>query len=81
MILQVTDVETTDRMLTTEQAAAFMKLSPSTIRQYVTRGLMTVGDQIGGAFLFSESECRRYLRERRPRGNPTFQKKRKSRRK
>lgn len=73
------DRETTERMLTTDEAAAMMKLSPHTVRRYVLLGLMHVERQIGRSYLFRESECRRYLRERRPPGNPNLQKRRKRR--
>lgn len=59
-------------MLTTDEAAQYLNLSPHTIRKYVQRGLLKPKQTIGTAYLFLKSECLRYKREKRPRGNPAF---------
>ncbi len=59
-------------MLTTVDAAKFLNLSEHTVRKYVQRGLLKPFRRIGSACLFLESECRRYKKEKRPRGNPAF---------
>lgn len=61
-------------MLTTEEAARFLKLSPHTVRKYVQRKLLIPKQTIGTAYLFLKSECSRYRKERRPRGNPKLMK-------
>ena len=65
-------LQANEKMLTTVDAAKFLKLSPHTVRKYVQRGLLVPYRRIGTACLFLESECRRYRREKRPRGNPGF---------
>lgn len=65
-------------MLTTKEAAIFMGLSEHTIRKYVERELLKPCKRIGTCCLFLESECSRYLKMRKPRGNPTFAKKKNS---
>lgn len=59
-------------MLTTEEAAELLKLAPATVRQYVRRGLLKPRRRIGQAFLFLKSECDRYAKQKKPRGNPNF---------
>lgn len=59
-------------MYTTTEAADFLKLSEHTVRKYVQRGLLTPARSIGNAYIFLESELRRYRKNKRPRGNPTF---------
>lgn len=59
-------------MFTTPDAAKFLKLSEHTVRKYVQRGLLTPSRSIGNAYIFLESELRRYKKNKRPRGNPTF---------
>lgn len=61
-----------EKMLTTREAAAYMGLSEHTIRKYVERKLLFPNQRIGTCYLFLESECNRYLKTRRPRGNPAF---------
>ena len=59
-----------DVFYTSREAAKYMGLSENTVQQYVKRGLMKPSKRIGLYMLFSKAECDRYLRERRPRGNP-----------
>lgn len=65
-------LQVNEPMLTTDEAARFLKLSPHTVRKYVQRGLLRPKQTIGTAYLFLRSECMRYKREKRPRGNPAF---------
>jgi len=58
-------------MYTTTEAAAYLKLSEHTVRKYVERGLI-VAKKIGHLNLVTKSECDRYKRERKPRGNPNM---------
>ena len=73
MILQVMDVESTDRMLTTKQAAAVLKVSESAVNGYVHRKLLKpCKERIGNTNCFLESEVKRFIGVRRGPGNPNF---------
>jgi excisionase family DNA binding protein len=58
---------------TCEQAADWLDMKPDTVRRYVHRGLIQAG-VLGGIYLIAESELKRFQRERRGPGNPTFSK-------
>lgn len=60
---------------TVPQAAEYMKLSQASVRQYVWDGTLE-SVKFGVARVISQKECDRYLKERRPRGNPSFKPKR-----
>lgn len=66
-------IKVTDTMLTTTEAAKRMGLSSHTVLKYLERGLIN-GKRIGPIWLITATECDRYKRERRPRGNPNLQK-------
>lgn len=59
--------------MTTTEAAKYMGLQPNTVAIYVQRGLIKAR-KVGPINLITKAECDRYLRERRPRGNPTLMK-------
>lgn len=58
-----------DTIFTTVEAANYLGFEEATVRQYLKRNLMH-GKKHGPVWLVTKSECDRYLRERRPRGNP-----------
>lgn len=60
--------------MTTTQAAEYLGLAANTVAVYVTRGLIKAR-KVGPINLITKAECDRYLRERRPRGNPNLVKK------
>jgi excisionase family DNA binding protein len=60
-----------DTVLTTTEAAKRMKLSEHTVRAYIDRKILKAR-KLGPIWLLTASECDRYLRERRPRGNPNL---------
>ena len=62
-----------DSVLTTTEAAKRMKLSKHTVLAYIERGLIKAR-RLGPIWLITASECDRYNRERRPRGNPLLAK-------
>jgi excisionase family DNA binding protein len=62
-----------DFPMTTTQAAKYLKLAPNTVFVYVQRGILKAR-KVGPINLISRTECDRYLRERRPRGNPNLHK-------
>lgn len=62
-------------VLDSNEAAEFLSLSVHTIHKHVQRGKLRPVRRVGTACLFLESELRRYKRERKPRGNPAFVKK------
>ena len=66
------EIQAKEPMLTTEDAAEFLNLTTNTVRKYVQKGKLRPFKRIGRACLFLKSECVRYKRERKPRGNPTF---------
>lgn len=59
---------------TCEQAADWLEMKADTVRRYVHRGLIQAGI-LGGIYLISEQELRRFSRERRGPGNPNLQRK------
>ena len=62
---------TSDTVLTTTEAARRMKLSKHTVLAYIERELIKAR-KLGPIWLLTASECDRYCRERRPRGNPNL---------
>lgn len=66
-------IKVTDTVLTTKEAGKRMGLSKVTVFAYIKRGLIKA-KKLGPIWLITASECDRYLRERRPRGNPNLQK-------
>lgn len=58
---------------TCEQAAEWLEMKADTVRRYVNRNLIQAGI-IGGIYLISEQELRRFRRERRGPGNPNLTK-------
>lgn len=60
--------------MTTTQAAEYLGLTRNTVAVYVQRGLIKAS-RVGPINLITKAECDRYLRERRPRGNPNLLKK------
>lgn len=68
-----TRVNAGDYVMTTSQAAKYLKLAEDTVRQYIRRNIIRA-TKAGPIYLVTKSECERYKRERRPRGNPTFSK-------
>jgi excisionase family DNA binding protein len=58
-------------VLTVAEAAKRMELSEHTVRAYIERGLIKAR-KLGQMWLITAAECDRYLRERRPRGNPNL---------
>lgn len=66
-------IEANMKLFTTTDVAAETGLKPDTIRKFVQRGVIRPQDSmIGNAYIFSESELKRFKRSRRRRGNPTF---------
>jgi len=61
-------------MMTTTQAAAYLGLQPTTIRQYISRALLKPV-KVGPLNLLSKDECDRFSQEKNPPGNPNFAKK------
>lgn len=57
--------------MTTTQAAEYLNLAPNTVFVYVKRGLLKAR-KVGPINLITKAECDRYLRERKPRGNPSL---------
>ena len=60
-----------DTVLTTTEAAKRMRLSEHTVRAYIDRGLLRA-KKLGPIWLITATECDRYSREKRPRGNPNL---------
>ena len=56
---------------TCEQAADWLEMKADTVRRYVHRGVIQAGI-IGGIYLISEQELRRFKKDRRGRGNPNL---------
>lgn len=73
-------LETKEKIYTTTDAAKFLGLEPTTVRKLVQRGLLIPHQQIGRSHVFLESEVKRYDEERRPSGNPNFQRENRIRR-
>lgn len=64
-------IKSSETMMTTTEAAAYLGLSDVTVRIYVQRGLLRA-KKIGPINLLTKSECDRYKKEKRPRGNPNL---------
>lgn len=62
---------TSDTAMTTAEAANFLGFAEDTVRQYIRRGLIRA-KKFGPVYLVTKSECERYRKERRPRGNPNL---------
>jgi excisionase family DNA binding protein len=60
-------------MLTTTQAAAALGITPSRVRQLIYAGELD-GHRVGPIWLVESASVARYSRDRRPRGNPAWQK-------
>lgn len=67
----IVPIKVTGTVLTTTEAAARMRLSKHTVVAYIERGLIKA-KKLGPLWLITAAECDRYLRERRPRGNPNL---------
>jgi len=65
-------IEANVKMLTTTDVAGLLGVKPDTVRKYVQRKQIVPFRMIGTAHLFKESECKRFARVRRKRGNPQF---------
>jgi excisionase family DNA binding protein len=59
-----------DRILTLEEAAAFMRLGPRTLRDWIARGRLkaTKTASRGGKFLILESDCIASIRQQQDTG-------------
>lgn len=57
-------------------AAKYLGYSEHTVRTYLLLGSLR-GKKLGQNWLVSQEECDRYLRTKKPRGNPNFKKKKK----
>lgn len=62
-----------DCLFTTTEAAEYLNLSRHTVSVYIGRGLLKT-EKHGPLNFIKKSECDRYSREKRPRGNPMFHK-------
>jgi len=63
--------------MTTTKAAEYLGLSPNTVFVYIQRGLIKA-TKIGPINVVTKAECDRYKRERKPRGNPHFPRKKRA---
>jgi excisionase family DNA binding protein len=63
-------------LLTTAEAAKSIGVAQDTVRKYIQRKLIKPFGTIGSAYLMTAGEVERYKNEKRPRGNPLLQKKR-----
>lgn len=66
-------IKASETVLTVAEAAKRMGFSEHTVRAYIDRELIRAR-KLGPIWLIKASECDRYLRERRPRGNPNLAK-------
>jgi excisionase family DNA binding protein len=62
-----------DTVFTTTEASTYLGLSEHTVRKYIERGLIKA-KKVGTLNLVTKTECDRYRREKRPRGNPNLSK-------
>lgn len=62
-----------DVAMTTTEAANYLGFAEGTVRRYIQRGLINA-KRFGPIYLVTKTECDRYMRERRPRGNPHLKK-------
>jgi hypothetical protein len=67
-------ISTKEKLFSTSEIAELLEISSASVRQYVRRKLLVPYALISHNYLFTEHEYRRFKLERRPRGNPTFQK-------
>lgn len=56
-----------DRFYTPREAAEYLGFAEDTIRQYIKRGLIHA-EKFGTTWAVSESECKRYKKEKRKPG-------------
>lgn len=68
-------IQTTERLYTAAQAAAYLGISLDAFRKHFSRDSIHYFERVGPAYLFAESELDRFASERRPRGNPAFSRK------
>jgi excisionase family DNA binding protein len=60
-----------DALLTTEEVAALLEVTPRTVRRWLDSGRIHVAKRVGQAYLVSASEVARLIRQPRPRlGRP-----------
>lgn len=64
-------VKENETVMTTAQAADYLGLAEDTVRKYIDRGLIKA-TKLGPINIVTKSECDRYRREKRPRGNPNL---------
>jgi excisionase family DNA binding protein len=57
----------TGRYLTPREAGIYLGFSETTVRQYINRGLISA-IKFGNTWAIAETECIRYLRDRRKPG-------------
>jgi excisionase family DNA binding protein len=58
-----------DRILTMQEAAAYLGYSEHTIRKYIARNLLSAS-KFGNTVILAKSECDRFSKEKRSRGRP-----------
>lgn len=64
--------KTTEKIFDSGDAAAFCGMSLDVFRKHVQRGNIKSFEAVGMCKLFLESELKRFIANRRPRGNPAF---------
>lgn len=67
-------IRTDDIVLSSREAAEFLGLATASIPVYVERKLLIPHSRVGRAFVFTKTECERFKKLKRSRGNPNFTK-------
>lgn len=65
-------VRSNETLMSSTEAAEFLRLSHASVRQYVRRKLLIPIAKMGSSWVFTKRECQRFRSEKQPRGNPSF---------